>query len=1247
MATQTTSNAPTSKQSKVQHYVNRQLDKTGRQVKTTDLITRLIVGVLLFVTVLQVYAIIDAWVWAFNPAARWVCFISLLVGALVYGALAVAPLFLRRVHPDYAAKMIEDERPSFKNSLLNYVSLRKQPARTHTAIMDAVSKQAAMDLQTVPDEAAVDQSNIVRSGLLLLTVTGFAVIYWLLSPKDPLLSFSRVLLPSIKQSAPSVVQVLDVSPGDVEIFFGDSVEVAATIKGSFSLEDVKLIYSTTDGQLTDQEVAMQPESDANRRFTATLPQDQAGIQQSLVYRVVARDGQSPGYDIVVKPNPSISVDSLTITPPKYTRLPVETLGGQDSIEGPEGSTVRIEALANLPIKLAYMELLKKKNGASSQTPGEDYRIVETVKMLVDSQDPQRAAGEFLAVLNNDRSDSKASHYRLKFISTTDDRNQRANISPIRVIADLAPELDVINPVKNRSKLPVNETMLIDARAFDIDYGISSIELQMDNRGSNVFPPKTMQLTSEQGNQRVRGQLRFTPEKHFLQSGDMVVFALTANDNRVSHLSGMLDPNSVQSRQYQIEITDAVENPQTPPKDQHQQNKKDDAHPNPPHNDDQQQQPDQQKQPPNKTNSDDNSDQQDSGDQPADPKESETGSSADQSGSAESSQSSDSSGGAGSDSGDSESRNSESKGDQGAENSEHSTDSGSSDSGSSDSGSQMNDGGRGQDGTPKQDGDRTEGAGQNPPGPDSSGSGSPEQNGSGKRDNQPEDSKESAVGNQSQQEPQQGSGKGSQEGSQVGSQQQQPNGSPEGTEGSAADSSGQSDESGNGEEQNPQQGPQGGDDQGQASGNRQSLGENATDGEVMSRLEEMIKEEQAKEGQGQKGGREPADEASAAEQNTGTGKDPEQKNARQSAGTGSMQQDDAKAADKGAQNNAQRGDGSSSSSQGEQDGTAKGSSGSKTGDQSDEGASSEDSNKGQSNETGGNEAGDARTESGNENSTGAQEGKGQPGQAKEGGAPPSDQQGENGGNQQPQEPTAQQSGNQPAGGEQPAESGQQPGQQKNQQGQREQPQQGEQPGEGQGAQPGEGQAQGQGGQAQDGGAGSGEGAGSGSGEGSGEGEGGGDGDGKGSGAASKPTKQGGGSGSGGGRQHNMVKEKVNLEHARKATDMVLNRLEEERYDPDPDLLDELNWSKDDLNQFLDRWREMKRQAESGTDPAAKRRYEQAIKSLGLSPDARQRKVKGKSDKKTGFKTDSAVNRPPPKIAPAFKAYLRDRNRANQE
>jgi hypothetical protein len=108
-------------------------------------------------------------------------------------------------------------------------------------------------------------------------------------------------------------------------------------------------------------------------------------------------------------------------------------------------------------------------------------------------------------------------------------------------------------------------------------------------------------------------------------------------------------------------------------------------------------------------------------------------------------------------------------------------------------------------------------------------------------------------------------------------------------------------------------------------------------------------------------------------------------------------------------------------------------------------------------------------------------------------------------------------------------------------------------------------------------------------------------------------------------------------------MVLNRLEEERYEPDPELLKELNWSKEDLNQFLDRWKKMKAAAGSG-DAVARERYDKALKSLGLSSDSEQRKVRGVSDRVNGFNTDSAVNRPPQSIAPGYRAFKRARNRS---
>jgi hypothetical protein len=77
--------------------------------------------------------------------------------------------------------------------------------------------------------------------------------------------------------------------------------------------------------------------------------------------------------------------------------------------------------------------------------------------------------------------------------------------------------------------------------------------------------------------------------------------------------------------------------------------------------------------------------------------------------------------------------------------------------------------------------------------------------------------------------------------------------------------------------------------------------------------------------------------------------------------------------------------------------------------------------------------------------------------------------------------------------------------------------------------------------------------------------------------------------------------VNVEYAKRATDMVLDYLEETRDSPDKDLLDKLNWSEQDLKRFADRWQGM-RELPPADQPggAADSEWTEALKSLGLRP-----------------------------------------------
>ena len=72
-------------------------------------------------------AIVDAWVFTFTPLMRWAALLLLVTSCVVMMVFSIWPLLTKKINPDYAAKMLEDAKPGFRNSLLNYVWFRKKP----------------------------------------------------------------------------------------------------------------------------------------------------------------------------------------------------------------------------------------------------------------------------------------------------------------------------------------------------------------------------------------------------------------------------------------------------------------------------------------------------------------------------------------------------------------------------------------------------------------------------------------------------------------------------------------------------------------------------------------------------------------------------------------------------------------------------------------------------------------------------------------------------------------------------------------------------------------------------------------------------------------------------------------------------------------------------------------------------------------------------------------------------------------
>jgi len=117
--------------------------------------------------------------------------------------------------------------------------------------------------------------------------------------------------------------------------------------------------------------------------------------------------------------------------------------------------------------------------------------------------------------------------------------------------------------------------------------------------------------------------------------------------------------------------------------------------------------------------------------------------------------------------------------------------------------------------------------------------------------------------------------------------------------------------------------------------------------------------------------------------------------------------------------------------------------------------------------------------------------------------------------------------------------------------------------------------------------------------------------------------------------------ANLEYAKKQTDLVLDRLDEQlkKSDVDKELLEKLGWTEQELRQFVDRWKKLKAEVEAAPDEETKQELDNALRSLGLNPNRR-----------TGFKSqaikeklrelqDSYRGRTPLEYADQVRAYMK--------
>jgi hypothetical protein len=528
--------------------IDEQLDRTRTQVKLVDLLFGFLAIAVGSLAMALLVAVVDHWVFGLSVGAR-LAVLAILVAWTGYCAWRwIAPTMARRINPLYAASAIERHQPSLKNSLINYLLVRSHPEEA-AVVRDALEQRAAADISAAPVEAAVDRTQVLRLGYALVAVVLAMAVYKIASPKDPFQTLARVLAPLSDIARPSRVVIRDVTPGHAEVFHGQQLDVSAVVEGLRSGEAPELLYSTADGQVVDGSIEMTSED--RRRWQAVLPSDSRGAEQDFRYYLRAGDAISEEYRVQVSPAPSITVRSVHYEFPRYTRREPQTIADRGDLSAVEGTRVTLRAEANQPIQSAWIEFDPPLVGLGER-PKEDS---STLKRLAMRSNDRSATVSFRLEWDAQAGTPKHRTYRVRFVTVEGNRNERPIVYSIDVHRDLTPEVEILDPRKNRVEVPEDGSREIVIRAIDPDYGVSLITLRAVSGGTDLqLQPLLNDPAGRTGQIVVKHN--FVPRDHGLKAGDQVVYWARVEDNRAAPGSETREPNAARTANYHLVITRA-------------------------------------------------------------------------------------------------------------------------------------------------------------------------------------------------------------------------------------------------------------------------------------------------------------------------------------------------------------------------------------------------------------------------------------------------------------------------------------------------------------------------------------------------------------------------------------------------------------------------------------------------------------------------------------------------------------------
>ncbi len=420
-----------------------------------------------------------------------IIFLSLVLIACI-GWLIIRPIWLgmntRRI-----ALFIEEKMPELEDRLNSIVEIGESSSeQENTVLIDQLVDDTLYKMRTV------HLSTILKrkiEPLLTYGAFGAMVIFLIYTSifKNRIREAFSVIDFSLNPRTHFVQDIVLISPGDVQIEKGESLDITAELKNKTD-DAMMLYYQFGDGGW--QRVLMESGLDRKNFLYRFL-----NIQDPFSYYVELDPNRSPEFSVSIYEFPQVAQIDLTYTYPAYTGLPVQIEVNRGNIRGLQGTEVTLSVATTGAVVSGEIVIDDSETiGLSSQGEG-----IFQGRIVI--QDP--------------------STYHIRLTDKEGKNNKFPEEYRITPIEDELPLIRITDPQRDIRVNAVEEVLL--AVSVSDDFGINKTIVQYSINGLDEEQIDLLDRTAV-GEKEMSSSTVFYLEDFFLEPGDVISYYIEAEDN---------------------------------------------------------------------------------------------------------------------------------------------------------------------------------------------------------------------------------------------------------------------------------------------------------------------------------------------------------------------------------------------------------------------------------------------------------------------------------------------------------------------------------------------------------------------------------------------------------------------------------------------------------------------------------------------------------------------------------------------